>query len=92
MLRLEDLRRNLKLAMRGVAGVKVVAPRVTAAQVAQAEALLAALQRGAPATFLPQWELTYNANNLPESSTPAWTRYAQGHASVAGGVLTLEGS
>ncbi len=91
LLRPEDLRRTLTQAVRGAAGMKVVAPRVTAKQTALGERLLADLQRGVPVRMLPTWEYLYTADALPDESSPAWTTEAHGEVSVGGGILTLVG-
>lgn len=43
----------------------------------------------AQAALLPNMDYEYSGDALPESSSPAWSRYFDGDVSVSGGILTV---
>jgi len=90
---MSDLRRGLTQAMRGQAGLKVMAPRVTRAQVERGEALVHKILSGAPVIMVGgDDEIAYEANALPPASEPAWTETQAGDATatVADSILSLQ--
>ncbi len=89
------LQRNLQRAVKRMAGIKVVQPQVTERQVARSEVLLTKLMRGTGAGTIiatPDWDVDYEANVLPDASTPVWTEVTTGAAvphTVSNGRLTV---